>query len=548
MSNREGRVAQGRWRKTGLFGALVLAVVGGCGKRETPVEAARATGTLLIGNGGEPADLDPQTVTGSPESNLVQALFEGLVRYDPVTLDPLPGVAKRWELADDGVTYTFHLRAEAMWSDGRPLTAHDFYGSYQRILAPELGSENAEQLYFLAGGEAYHQGETTDFSTVGCRVIDAHTLELKVARPTVFFVRMLAGRNWFPVPLHVLAQHDALRRQGTSWTREENIVGNGPFVLGTWKRNQYIEVDRSPTYWDREHVALKHVRFFAMENLSTEEAAFRAGQLHKTLNLPVDRIDTYRREHPEQLQVASYSGVYYYSFNVKRPPFDDARVRRALALALNREAITHDVTRGSQGPAPRFLPAGVSGYTSTVPGYTFDPEAARHWLAEAGYPGGAGFPVTTLLYNTADNHRVIAEAAQQMWRRELGIDVRIENQEWKVYLSNMHLGNFDMTRAGYLVAPDDPTRFLEAFSTGHGFNVGQWSDANYDAMLQAALNETEPGARAKIFHAMETRLTEATPVAPIYYYSNVFLLRPEVKNWTNNLLGNYPLREVSLTP
>lgn len=546
------RFAGATCRTGAAIGRCILALLGfgvaGCGSRSTVIEQANAANMLLLGNHSEPSDLDPQVVTGTPESRLVQALFEGLVRYHPETLDPLPGVAERWTLAEDGVTYTFHLRADARWSDGRPVTAHDFYGSYQRLLSPELASENVEQLFFLAGGEAYHRGETTDFSTVGCRVIDDHTLELRAARPTPFLLRMMSGRNWFPVPLHVLAQHDGLRRQGSRWTRPENFVGNGPFVLRVWRPNQMIEVERSPTHWGRDTIALDRVRFFPIENQGAEEAAYRAEQLHRTNAVPVQKIDTYRRERPEELHIAPYSGTYYYCFNTLRPPFADARVRRAFALALDREAITRDIARGGEQPAARFTPDGVAGYQSSAPGVRLDAGEARRLLAEAGYPEGAGFPEVTLLYNTADNHRVIAEAAQQMWKRVLGVEVRLENQEWKVYLDSTHLGNFDLCRAGYIVAPDDPTRFLEAFRTGHGFNHAQWSDSRYDELLRAALEETDPVARREIFTALEERLNEAMPVSPIYHYTNSYLLRPEVKNWTDNLLDNFPLREVRLEP
>jgi oligopeptide transport system substrate-binding protein len=529
----------------GMVGLLALA---GCRDRETLVERARAENMVLLGNGAEPADLDPQIITGVPEARIVQGLFEGLVRYDPATLDPLPGVAERWELAEDKVTYTFYLRAEAMWSDGVPVTAHDFHAAFERILLPEVGSENAESLFYIAGAAAFKNGETTDFSTVGVRVIDERTLEVRLAQPTSFFLRLLSSRSYFPMPRHVLTRFDAMRRQGTAWTREGNLVGNGPYVLAQWRRDQFIELVKSETYWDRARVAVDRVRFLPIENDSAEEASYRAGQLHKTSGVPVQRIETWRRENPAELRTAPYSGTYYYVFNVTRPPLDDARVRRALALAINRAAITGDITRGGEQVAPRFMPDGVAGYVSPVAGVELDLAEARRLLAEAGYPGGAGFPVVTLLFNTAENHRLIAEAVQQMWRRDLGIDVRMENQEWKVYLSNMHLGNFDICRAGYIVAPDDPTVFLEAFTTGHGFNNSKYSDPEYDALFARSRAEADEATRAALFARMEETIDAAMPVAPVYHYTNSYLIRPELLNWTDNLLGEYPLREMALAP
>jgi oligopeptide transport system substrate-binding protein len=530
-----------------LLAALSLGAVG-CRDQRSMVEQANTTNTLLLANGTELADLDPQIVTGSPESRVVLALFEGLVRYDPVTLDPLPGVAESWEIDDDGVTYTFHLRADAKWSDGVAVTAHDFVSAFERILAPAMASENSEALYFMAGATDFNQGLTNDFGTVGCRAIDPRTLEIRAARPTPFLLRMMSARTWFPVPVHVLEKHNAMRRKGTVWTRPENIVGNGPYVLTEWKQNQFLQVSRSPTYWNRSEIKLDHIKFFPIESQTSEEAAYRASQLHRTVNVPVNKIDTYRRERPDELRIAPFSGTYYYSFNTRRPPLDDARVRRALAMAIDRAAITREITRAGETPAHRFTPDGVSGYHSTVPGVSIDLEQARKLLAEAGYPGGEGFPSITLLYNTAENHRVIAEAVQQMWRRELGVDIQLENQEWKVYLDSIHLGNFDISRNAYIVAPDDPTRFLESTRTGHGFNVAGWSNADYDRLLRAALDEVVPEKRWQIFTAMEELLFDEMPVAPIYHYTNKYLIRPEVKNWTDNMLNTYPLREVVLEP
>ena len=534
-----------------FFYIVAIGLIGlspGCRDRTTLVQQANASNTLLLANGTEPADLDPQIVTGSPESALVLALFEGLVRYDPVTLDPLPGVAESWELAEDDVTYTFHLRADAKWSDGVPVTAHDFVSSSERILAPEIASENSEALYFMAGATDFNQGRSADFSTVGCRAIDDRTLEIRAARPTPFLLRMMSARTWFPIPVHVLKQHGGMHRKGTQWTRLENIVSNGPYVLTEWKQNQFIQVSRSSTYWDRDNVNLDHIKFFPIESETFEDAAYRAVQLHRTYGVPVTKIETYRKERPDELRISPFSGTYYYSFNTTRPPLDDARVRQALAMAIDRKGITDEITRAGELPAHRFTPDGISGYVSTVPGVSLNLERARELLAEAGFPGGEGFPTITLLYNTSENHRVIAEAVQQMWQKELGVDIQLENQEWKVYLDSIHLGNFDISRNAYIVAPDDPTRFLESTRTGHGFNVAGWSNAEYDRLLTASLEEVEPTKRWEIFTTMEGLLFEEMPIAPIYHYTNKYLIRPEVKNWTDNMLNTYPLREALLEP
>ncbi len=531
-----------------LAALVLLSLNTGCRDRQTLADQATAKGTLLISNSAEPADLDPQTITGNPENNIVHALFEGLVRYHPETLDPVPAVASHWDLAEDGVTYTFHLREDARWSDGVPVTAHDFHRAYQRMLSPKLASHNADGLYRLKGAEDYHQGRSTDFSTVGSRVVDEFTLELTAAQPTPFFVRSLSNRRWFPVPIHVLEKHDALERQGTPWTRPENLVGNGPFVLESWEPNRVIETARSTTYWNRNEVSLKRIHFLPIENSTSEEAAYRAGQLHVILNLPISKIETYRRERPDELNISPASNTYYYAFNLTRPPLDDPRVRTALALAIDREAITREVTRAGQQVARHFVPPGISGYYSQVPGVSLDLDRARELLAEAGFPDGLGFPTLTLLYNTAESHKTIAQAVQQMWRQGLGIDIQLENQEWQVYVDSMQRHDFDISRATLGFAPDDPTTYFEIHSTGHGFNISAWSDPEFDSLLDLALNETEPEVRAEIFAKMDQRLIAEMPIAPIYHGTYIHVVRPEVKNWTENMIQSLPLREASLEP
>ncbi len=217
-------------------------------------------------------------------------------------------------------------------------------------------------------------------------------------------------------------------------------------------------------------------------------------------------------------------------------------------MSIDREALTREVTRAGEQPAGHFVPPGVSGYYSEVPGARYDLDRAKALLAEAGFPNGEGFPTLTLLYNTAENHRIIAEAVQQMWRKGLGIDIQMENQEWQVYLDSMHRHNFDITRAAYIVAPDDPTRFFEGHRTGHGFNISGWSDEFFDTRLEQSLDETDPAQRAVLFGQMEARMMEEMPIAPIYHYTMKYLIRPEVKNWTDNMIQDLPLRDARLEP
>lgn len=525
--------------------AVLLLGAAGCGQRETLVQQATRDGIMLVGNGAEPSDLDPQTITGIPERNIVATMFEGLTRSDPATLEPRPGVAERWDISEDGLVYTFHLRPGVTWSDGTPLTARDFHASFRRLLSPQLGSDNADQLYLVVNAEAYHKGRLNDFSQVGFRVIDDLTLEVRLEYPAPFLLKTMAARSWYPVPLHVLEKHGDPLRPGNPWTKPGNLVGNGPFKLKAWVPNSFIEVERNPAYWNHAVVKLNGIRFIPMENQPAEEASFRSGQLHKTERVPLTKIATYRRDAPDKLHIHPYSGVYYFNFNVKQPPFDDVRVRRALAMAVDRESLVKNVTLAGEIPAYHFTPEGISGYVSRAR-TRLDFDEARRLLAEAGYPGGKGLPPITLLYNTAENHRVIAEAIQQKWKRELGIDIKLENQEWKVYLDNMQNGFYQICRAGLIMEPYDPSQFLRVFTSDSGFNRTGWANAEYDRLYQEVMRTPDQAQRLELMQRMEEILTDEMPILPVYYYTNQYLLDPGVQGWVDNLLALGPFDQVWL--
>lgn len=517
----------------------------GCGKRETLVEQATRDGIMLVGNGAEPSDLDPQTITGIPERNITATLFEGLTRNDPTTLEARPGVAKSWDVSEDGLVYTFHLREGLTWSDGVPLTARDFYASFRRLLSASLGSDNSDQLYDIVNAEDYHKGKLKDFSQVGFRVIDDLTLEVRLNHPASYLLKTMGSRTWMPIPMHVLEKFGDPLVPGKPWTRPGTLVGNGPFILKEWKPNSYIEVARNPRYWNADTVKLNGIRFIPMENQPAEEAAFRSGQLHKTERVPLTKIAVYQREAPEKLHIHPYSGVYYFNFNVNREPFTDVRVRQALAMAVNRESLVKNVTLAGEIPAYHFTPEGISGYVSRAR-TKLDFDEARRLLAEAGYPGGKGMPPITLLYNTAENHRVIAEAIQQTWKHELGVDIQLENQEWKVYLDTMQHEFYQICRAGLIMEPYDPSQFLRVFTSDNGFNRTGWKNAEYDRLYQEVVNTADQAKRMELMQQMEKILTDEMPILPVYYYTNQYLMDPSVKGWEDNLLSLGPFEQVWL--
>jgi oligopeptide transport system substrate-binding protein len=292
-------------------------------------------------------------------------------------------------------------------------------------------------------------------------------------------------------------------------------------------------------------VRIRAVRFFPIELQATEEAAFRSGELHKTESIPIDRIGVYRAENSPFLRLADQSAIYYYSINILKPPFNDARVRRALAMALDRERLVKDVTRGGETPAYTFIRDGLDGYASGAR-ITHDIDGARQLLAEAGYPGGRGFPSVTLLFNSSEGHRMIAEAIQQIWRKALNVDIELFNQDWKVYLDNMHLKNYQICRSGLIIDPYDPYQYLRAYKSDSGFNDTGWSNPEYDGLIEKGIAEPDRDRRFALYREAEAILLRDMPIIPIYFYTHHYLIRPEVRNWPDNLIDNLPLGQAWL--
>lgn len=512
-----------------------------------PAFAAGPQKILRWGNGDEPQDLDPQVISGSVEHHLVEALFEGLVSNSPDDSGVKPGVAERWEMSDDGLVYTFHLRADARWSNGEPVRADDFVRSYERMLSPRLATEYAYMLFLLKGAVDYYSGRTADFSTVGVRAPDARTLVLTLARPAPFFLSALTHYAWFPVPVSVIGKFGPVDAKGSRWTRPGNHVGNGAFVLTEWRQNQVISVRRSATYWDRETVKLDGIDFYPVTEPDNEERMYRAGQLDITYDFPPQKLASYKRMPGTPLRIDPYCGVYFYRFNVKRKPFDDVRVRRALALAIDRELLVKQVTRADEKPACTIVPPNVAGYTS-APDAAFkaDVAEARRLLTEAGYPDGKGFPKTELLYNTMSKHQMVAEALQQMWRKNLGIEISLYNQEWKVYIDSQKTMDFQVQRAGWIADYVDPHVFFDLWRTGGGNNNTNWGDPEYDRLLDAALEAKTQSERFAIYQRMEKMLLRDLPIMPIYFYTYARLISPCVKNFRTTFLDNYPWKYVDV--
>ncbi len=505
----------------------------GCAKRETLADAGRRTGTLHLALNSEPGELDPQRQVNMDQMSVALALFEGLAALDERTSLPVPAAAERWETSADGLTWTFRLRPDLRWSDGTPLTSEDFAWSLRRALTPALASEYAYVLYPIRGAEEFNAGRLTDPATLGIRAVDASTLELTLAQPTPLLPAILTLPVAFPIPRQSLAKAAAAGDE-RRWTRPEFIVGNGPFVLTAWSPNRQLVTARNPHF--HEPAKLSALVFHPYEQASAQEAAFRTGQLHLTADLPATRIAHYRATQPQALRTEPVLEANFLRFNTTQPPFDDARVRRAFALAVDRRALVESVTLGGQAPAATLTPSGLPGYTPPT-GVACDPAAARRLLAEAGYPEGRAFPATEAITFTSDLNQKVLEALQQMWRRELGITIALAPKEKNVWIADERRLAYQLSLARWIGDYADPVAFLELFRTAGGNNATGWSDAEYDRLVQAAAAESAPTRRNALFREAEERLLAALPIAPLYHGTRAYLADPAVRGWEPALLG-----------
>jgi oligopeptide transport system substrate-binding protein len=528
-----------------LSASLALAATDVSAKHETPVEQGLRTHTLLLGNGAEPRDLDPHVVIAYTDYNILLALFEGLTVLDEATSRPLPGMAERWDISDDGLVYTFHLRTEAKWSNGDPVTAADFVFSMERILSPEMASEYAYMLAPIKGAEDYTAGKSKTFSDVGVKALDAHTLQLTLTRPTPYLLALAAHQSWFPVSRATILKFGTAHQRGTAWTRPENIVTNGPFTLETWAPDERIVVKKNPQYYAAASNHLEQVIFFPIGDPSVEERNFRTGQLHVTYSLPVNRVATYRPETPSPLRVEALLETNYFRFNVTKPPFDDPRVRRALSLAIDRAMLVRSVLQDTRLPAYSLVPPDTAGYNSTGRAET-DFVAARKLLAEAGFPEGRGFPKVEIQFSPPVIEPKVVEAIQEMWRRELGIDVSLAQLEYRVQIDNQHLLAYQISVSRWIGDYNDPSTFTDLLTSQSGNNDTGWKNPAYDKLVDSAGRERIEAKRYALLQQAEKLMLAEAPIAPIFFGTRTYLIRPEVKGWMPTLLGLHRYQTISL--
>lgn len=520
-----------------------------CGeKSKSNVEIGNETGVIYINNGSEPQTLDPHVSTGSPEHNISMNIYEGLVTKHPKTLEPVPGVAENWVLSENDTVYTFNLRKNARWSNGDPVIANDFVVSWQRALMPSLANQYAYMMYYIKNSEAFHTGKITDFSKVGVVAKDDHTLVVTLDKPTHFFLQLLDHNSYFPVHISTLKKHGALDDLSSRWYLPENFVGNGAFVPTKWVVNSEIRLKKNEYYWDAKNVELNGAVIYPIEDQQAEERAFRTGQVHAT-NTPqmdIEKIAEYKNNQPDNIRIAQNYSSYFYIFNTTRKPLDNPKVRKALSMAVDRELLVERVTKGGEVAAYSLIPPDAEGYTPTAV-LKYDVSKAQALLAEAGYPNGEGFPTFSILFNTHDNHRKVALAIQQMLKKNLNIDVLLDNKEWKVYIDSQHSKDYDISRLGWLADYLDPTNFFDLFISWSGNNRTGWVNAEYDRLNTEVRNTTDRQKRFEIFEKLDTILLEEMPYIPLYYYVDLNFVLPSVQGWHNNLMHYHPLKYVSLS-
>ncbi|XHR27373.1 MAG: peptide ABC transporter substrate-binding protein [Chthoniobacteraceae bacterium] len=514
----------------GIAAALFCVLLAGC-------DVAPRRADLVFINGAEPETLDPALITGQPEERVVNALFEGLTTFDAAG-KPVPGVAESWEISPDRKVYTFHLRKDARWSNGDPVTAEDFRLSWRRALAPETGSEYASQLYTLRNGKAFNDGKLKDFAQVGVRVLDPATLEVTLENPTPYFLDLCAFATLRPVHL------PSVERYPDDWTKPGKLVGNGAYLLDAWRVNDRIRLRRNPFYWDRAHVAMESVDILPISKANTAFNVYASGQADLVMDkglVPNQLLDELKKR--PDFHSAPFLGNYFLRFNCTRPPFNDARVRRAFALVIDKPLLTEKITRAGEPPAYSLTPPGTAGYQPPA-GLTRDPAQARRLLAEAGYPGGRGFPRVGYLYSEGELNEGLAVEIQAMVRRELGVEIDLQRQEWKVYLRSMASLDYDLCRATWVGDYNDPNTFLGCFVTGDGNNRTGWSNAEYDGLIAAAAREPDAVRRLELFSQAERILiSRDAPICPLYYYIGIqFYDGSRLGGIEANLLDEHPIK------
>ncbi|MDH3659659.1 MAG: peptide ABC transporter substrate-binding protein [Alphaproteobacteria bacterium] len=525
------------------IGLLTATAIGLAGLAGHAGLAPLAAAELRVANSGEPDSLDPHHTSGVWESRILRDMFMGLTT-EAADATVVPGAAESWTVSDDGLVYTFTIR-DHVWSDGTPVTAGDFVYSLQRILKPETAAQYASLLYSIKNAQALNEGSMDNLEDLGVKALDDKTLEITLEYPAPYFLEQLTHQTAYPVPKHKIEEH------GDDWIKAGNLVGNGAYVLEEWVPNTHVRIVKDETFYDAANVAIDAVMYYPAEERNAATKQFRAGEIDVQTDFASEQIDWLNENLPDETRITPYLGIYYYSINTSKPPFDDARVRNALAMSIDRTAITDKVLKTGELPGYSFVPpdAGDYGEPSYVAWkdtpYEERVEQAKALLADAGY--GPDRPLEfQLRYNTSENHKKIAIAVAAMWK-QLGVQTELFNAEVKVHYNDLQEGNFDIARAGWIADYNDPQNFLYLMEGDTGANnYTRFDHPEYNELMDKSDYETNPAARNELMHQAEAIAMAEMPNIPIYYYVSKNLVSKRVQGWVDNAADRHPTRYLSL--
>ncbi|BBW77255.1 ABC transporter substrate-binding protein [Klebsiella michiganensis] len=521
----------------GLFSMVIPALAA----QVPPGTALAEKQELVRNNGSEPSSLDPHKVESDVENNIISDLFEGLVSVSPAG-EIEPRLAEKWENKDNTV-WTFHLRPGVTWSDGTAITAQDIVWSWQRLVSPLTASPYASypgNMHIVNGAEIA-QGKKAP-ETLGVKALDDATFEVTLTQPNAAFLAMLAHPSLVPLDKVLIS------RYGDKWTKPEHIVTSGPYKLSQWVVNERIVAERNPRYWDNAHTVINKVTYLPISSETADVNRYKAGEIDIVYTVPINQFAQLKKTMGDQLDVSPQLATYYYEFNTTRPPFNDPRVRRALNMALDKDIIAEKVLGQGQRPAWLISQPDIGGVKLHNPEYASWPREkriaeAKKLLSEAGYNETHPL-VFNLLYNTSESHQRIAIAASSMWKKNLGVEAKLQNQEWKTMLDAMHTHNFDAVRYAWIADYDDAATFLNNFRTGDSENTSQYSNPAYDEALRNAAKASDTTARGKFYQQAEDLLGQDVPAIPVYHYVRTHLVKPWVGGFTPDKLGYYYTKDM----